>query len=49
MDFTGQPQKGDAANGWFYNLGRTVKLLNRHHDGEKHMAIFSSVYQEHEQ
>jgi uncharacterized protein (TIGR02145 family) len=31
--------ESDSANAWFYNFGKNGKILNRHHDGQKHMAI----------
>jgi len=31
--------ESDEANAWFYNFGKNGKILNRHQDGQKHMAI----------
>jgi len=31
--------ESDVANAWFYNFGKNGKILNRHQDGQKHMAI----------
>ena len=31
--------ESDTAKAWFYNFGKNGKILNRHPDGEKHMAI----------
>jgi uncharacterized protein (TIGR02145 family) len=31
--------ESDAANSWFYNFGKNGKILNRHKDGQKQMAI----------
>ena len=31
--------ESDAANAWLYNFGKNGKILNRHQDGQKHMAI----------
>ena len=31
--------ESDSANAWLYNFGKNGKILNRHHDGQKHMAI----------
>ena len=31
--------ESDVANAWFYNFGKNGKILNRHKDGQKHMAI----------
>ncbi len=29
----------DSTHAWFYNFGKNGKIMNRHHDGEKHRAI----------
>ena len=29
----------DVTNAWFYNFGKNGKILSRHQDGQKHMAI----------
>jgi uncharacterized protein (TIGR02145 family) len=31
--------ESDVANAWFYNFGKNGKILNRHQDGQKDMAI----------
>ena len=31
--------ESDTANAWLYNFGKNGKILNRHQDGQKHMAI----------
>ena len=31
--------ESDVANAWLYNFGKNGKILNRHQDGQKHMAI----------
>jgi len=31
--------ESDVANAWFYNFGKNGRILNRHQDGQKHMAI----------
>jgi uncharacterized protein (TIGR02145 family) len=31
--------ESDVANAWFYNFGKNGKILNRHQDGQKQMAI----------
>lgn len=31
--------ESDVANAWFYNFGKNGKILNRHQDGQKRMAI----------
>ena len=31
--------ESDVANAWFYNFGKNGKILNRHQDGQKHIAI----------
>ncbi|HTE10842.1 MAG TPA: FISUMP domain-containing protein [Chitinophagaceae bacterium] len=31
--------ESDTAKAWLYNFGKNGKILNRHPDGEKHMAI----------
>lgn len=31
--------ESDVANAWFYNFGKNGKILNRHQDGQKNMAI----------
>ena len=31
--------ESDVADAWFYNFGKNGKILNRHEDGHKHMAI----------
>jgi uncharacterized protein (TIGR02145 family) len=30
--------ENDAASAWFYNFGQGARALNRHRDGQKHMA-----------